>query len=397
MITLLLMAGGCAPKTIEISRAVSEHPFPTAGLLRLEAGELRPLNDADFLALVGEVDYLLLGEGHAVACDHLAQAAVLRLLDQEGRNWALGLEMLSDDKQPALDKVNRNPEVALTDIARLESELEWARVWGYPFSLYKPVLQAALEQGMSLHALNVSRRVLDILRQEGLQGVSFEERSRLPEEFIPPMEDQQQALETIFSLHQDFMGRGKSGDTESNKKRLERFLLVQSVWDTSMAGAAIGARQATGRPVAILAGAGHVENGWGIAHRLRTLEPDARVLLVLPWRGGESPNPQEADVFYFCPESFSNRLGMKLVWKDEPAGALIEAVEPGTTASRADLRPGDIIQAVAGVPVESLSGLHVAAIKARKSKEPLRLRILRKGYVLNVTALLPPRENDTVK
>jgi uncharacterized iron-regulated protein len=401
VILFLLLGAGCAPKSSVMpepaSGQASGQAFPATGLLRLEAEEPRPLSDADFLALIREVDYLLLGEGHAVACDHLAQAAVLRLLEQESRTWALGLEMLSQDRQPVLDQINANPGPASADVTLLEQQLEWAKVWGYPFSLYAPVLEAALEQGMTLHALNVSRPVLDILRGEGLQGLSAEERSRLPREFIPPMQEQEKALEMVFSLHQDFMGGGMSVDPDSMKRRLERFFLVQSIWDTAMAVAAITVRQGTGRPVAILAGAGHVENGWGIAHRLRTLEPAARVLLVLPWRGGDPPKPQEADVFYFCPESFSSRLGMKLVWQEEPAGALVEAVEQESVAGRADLRPGDVIQTAADAPLESLSELHIAAIKARQTSDPLRLRVLRQGYVLNVTVPLPSRQDRTTK
>lgn len=388
LVITLLLAVGCAPKAGVLSEPASKQLFPATGLLRLEAGELRPLADEDFLALVREVDYLLLGEGHAVACDHLAQAAVLRLLEHEGRSWALGMEMLSQEKQPVLDQINANPGPARADVTLLEQELEWAKVWGFSFSLYAPLLEAALEQGMTLHALNVSRPVLGVLRSKGLQGLSAEERSKLPREFIPPMQEQEKALEMVFSLHQDFMGGGSSADPDRRKKLLERFFLVQSIWDTAMALAAKDVRQGTGRPVAILAGAGHVENGWGIAHRLHTLAPDARVLLVLPWRGGDPPKPQEADVFYYCPESFSSRLGMKLVWQEEPAGALVEAVEQDSVAGRADLRPDDVIQAAADAPVVSLSGLHIAAIKARKAKEPLRLRILRQGYVLNVTVPL---------
>lgn len=397
LVIALLLAVGCAPRSRVLPEPASTQPFPAAGLLRLEAGELRPLADADFLALVRNADYLLLGEGHAVACDHLAQADVLRLLEHEGRSWALGLEMLSQDKQPVLDRINANPGPARADVTLLEQELEWTKIWGFPFSLYAPVLEAALEQGMSLHALNVSRQVLGILRSEGPGGLSAEERSKLPGEFIPPLQEQEKALEKMFSLHQDFMGGGSKTDTDSRNERLQRFFLVQSIWDTAMAGAALAVRQATGRPVAILAGAGHVENGWGIAHRLRTLEPDARILLLLPWRGGDPPKPQEADVFYFCPESFSSRLGMKLLWQEEPAGALVEAVEQDSVAGRADLRPGDLIIAVAGTTVESLSGLHIAAIKARQGNEPLRLRVLRKGYVLDIKTPLPPREDKDAK
>jgi len=56
------------------------------------------------------------------------------------------------------------------------------------------------------------------------------------------------------------------------ERAFARFQLVQSLWDTAMAENAVAVRVRTGRPVIVLSGSGHVDNGWGVAHRLATLE-----------------------------------------------------------------------------------------------------------------------------
>ena len=45
------------------------------------------------------------------------------------------------------------------------------------------------------------------------------------------------------------------------------------------------------------------------ASRLAAADPGASVLLVLPWRGGERPDPTASRMVYFCPEGLPASLG----------------------------------------------------------------------------------------
>lgn len=356
-------------------------------LLRLQQDSLQPLSDADFKRLAAEADYVLLGEGHTVACDHEVQARMLELLAQQGRKWAVGLEMLGADQQFRLDAVNRQAKRLLEDQEALQRELEWDRNWGYGFDLYAPVLNAALRLDMPLVALNVPKGLLKELRRKGREGLSAEQNKWLPQEIILPMEAQKESLRQVFTLHQEFMA-GKKGDPDALDQRLQRFFLVQSIWDTAMASRAAELHEELQRPVAIIVGSGHVENGWGIAHRLRTLQPEARVLLVMPWRGGEPPQPQLGDIHYYCPESVTTPQGLTLSWQVENNGegyALVEAVSSDSLAARADLRPGDAILEADDRALGSLGGLHLAAVTAKRKQRDLRLLIRRNGYRLNLT------------
>ena len=91
-----------------------------------------------------------------------------------------------------------------------------------------------------------------------------------------------------------------------------------------MAEEAFFLRARTGRLVAVLAGVAHVEYGWGIAHRLSLLDPDARVLLILPFFDRQ-PNPASGDIFYYSPRQDRARHEITLVQRQ---GALMTEAVP---------------------------------------------------------------------
>jgi uncharacterized iron-regulated protein len=178
-------------------------------------------------------------------------------------------------------------------------------------------------------------------------------------------------------------------DAAPARDPFENFVTVQSLWDTQMAARALYARAASGRPVAVVAGAGHVANGWGIARRLAVLDPSAKVVLVVPWRGGEAPDAEAAPYFFACPAAQKSRLGMTLT-QDQPAPGkpaalpLVTAVAPGSPAAKAGLLPGDAVMAAGGHPAENLSVLHKAAIEAVKDGKALSLAVSRAGETLSI-------------
>jgi serine protease Do len=70
-----------------------------------------------------------------------------------------------------------------------------------------------------------------------------------------------------------------------------------------------------------------------------------------------------------------------------PAGALVSQVEPGSPAAAAGLRPGDVITAVEGQPVEASGDLPVL-IGQRKPGERVQLQVWREGRAVEVRAEL---------
>ena len=209
------------------------------------------LSPDEAAAMARGADYVLLGEGHSSPCDHTAQEVLLRALAKGPNPPVVGLEMVPVEKQSVLDAFNRG-EISLEG---LPEELGWEDGWGYPFALYAPVFAAARDGGLPVAALNLPFK-LARKAGDGLELLSAEERSRLPEEIIPPPAEQEEMLMATLAMHM-------SNETESPAaKRVERFFLIQSVWDTQMAERAAELRREYGRPVALVVGSGHVEYGW---------------------------------------------------------------------------------------------------------------------------------------
>ncbi len=316
------------------------------------------------LAAVGvQTDFILVGEGHKNECDHGVQARVVEAMALSPRPPAVALEMVAVDRQAVLDDflAGRVP------LSGLAEALDWKDRWGYGFEMYRPVFELALKHKLPLFALNVRPDVIRKVSRDGLESLSPEEAAELPSPVIPQPKEQEQFLLEAMRLHK---GREQAGPAEA-----ERFMLVQSIWDTQMAMRSIMARRRFERPVVVLAGMGHVENGWGIASRLRKLDPAASFLLMAPWRGVGNFTPAAADSFFFCPNSYKSKLGMALAETDD--GLLVTEVERASRADVAGLRPGDLVLAIQGLPAQSLGTLHDAGAKAYEAKQPLKLTVRR--------------------
>ena len=406
----LLAATGCAVKSGEnIGASGARSPSRAAVFVVQPDAQGRDaavgLDAAAFAGRAGAADYILIGEGHTVACDHGVQARLLEILARTCRPPALGLEMIGADRQEILDRFFNTSgagapvRAAAATLAALANDLDWPQTWGHSFELYAPIFRVALAARLPVYGLNIPPKVMAAFRKSGVGGLSAEQKKFLPRQVVPPAEAQKKALGEEFERHAAMMRSKKSAEKTvasglgalkspaGQAEARERFFHVQSLWDSKMAERAVEVRQATGRPVVVLAGAAHVENGWGIAHRLRTLDPHARVLLIAPWRGGKLPGVDNADVFFFCADEHKSRLGFTVEWReDAPSGAVavVTSVAPGTRADKAGLAEHDAIVAAGGKPLAGLADLHVAAIQAKTAGKNLALTLLRSGKRLEV-------------
>jgi len=323
----------------------------------------------DFLALDGSrlslqtvveglegADYVVIGEGHTNACDHKMQQALLQGLSRNGRPLSLGLEMIGVDKQPVLDDFGKGQ----VRVEALEEELDWKKRWGYPFELFRGHFELAEKRCLPVAGINVPPDVVRKVSEEGVEKLDSLEASYMPEEVVMPPQEQRDSLMEVLALHE--------GGDEADEERAERFLYIQSVWDSMMAEQAVKLRARYDWPVVLVAGGGHVEYGWGIPDRIRRLDPDAVVMTVMPWRGREY-DPDAADYSFYCPSSYESRLGATLV--RGARGVYVESVKRDSRAYRSGLRPNMVIVKAQGIPVKELFDIHRAGKKAHDNDASL--------------------------
>ncbi len=389
LVFCLLLTGGCAT----VQPPVSHVPIPAASqssadmemnlpepgtFVRAESKTpvgFAPITHKDLLALAQSADYILLGEVHTNACDHAAQAAFLDMLGQAGIPIAVGLEMVPQSQQAPLNDFNNGR----LSVDQVPDTLHWEEIWGYDFTLYRPIFENAALHGQRLYGLNLPQGLARKYGKVGLEGLSSEERAFLPDPIITAPEAQRNMLEEHFKAHMSFLKK-----TE-NAPNLDRFIRVQSAWDTTMASQAARLHASTHLPVAVIVGNGHVEFGYGIAHRLKTLDPQGRVLLVLPWRGHDNPDPNEGDVFFYCPMLHSSRLGYTLSEIDNSLHVV--SVASHSPADQAGLMANDVIVRANSISITSLRDLHAAAIASSKKEQPLVYTVRRGSELVDVTIL----------
>lgn len=444
LLALAMLGAGCAKRAPGTPPVAPESLVDAAGA---------PLAPAAFAAELAGADYLLLGEEHPNPCDHQAQAAVIRRLAAVGVLPAIGLEMVPADYQGVLDAFNAGTLPLAELPSRLDWKTTWgfdfelyapifqaAQEYKLPvYALNAPKGLARKVGRQGLDALTPAERaslpgailppapaqveeLRELFAQHGAMRKAAPQENAKPEsppkataapqaQTAPGDIAAPQAVRDAVPQAKASPGDAAAPPTAKNvaaprakakasakpaapnaapaRDPFDNFVTVQSLWDTQMAARALYARAVSGRPVAVIAGAGHVANGWGIARRLAVLDPSAKVVLVMPWRGGEAPDAEAAPYFFACPAAQKSRLGMTLT-QDQPAPGkpaalpLVTAVAPGSPAAKAGLLPGDAVVAAGGHPADTLSVLHKAAIEAVKDGKALSLTVSRAGETLAI-------------
>jgi uncharacterized iron-regulated protein len=223
--------------------AVERAALPYHGV---RARDGQTLTASELMDELSQMDAICVGENHPNPHDHFAQLSVLRELvargRSKGRELGLGLEMLDLTAQEALD------EYAAKDIGErtLIEQSEWKQRWGYPFALYRPMLDHARDNGVGLIALNVPRELTRQVAKQGVLALPEETRKTLPE-----MDFGNAAHRKHFddAMRQHPHGHGSP----------ENMYAAQVLWDETMAAAAAAwlAERAPARQVVVLAGHGH--------------------------------------------------------------------------------------------------------------------------------------------
>lgn len=162
----LLATGGCAG------------PMLTAGDAGLDgriwdvrAGRYLPREEA--LTRVRDARLLLLGETHDNAWHHRIQAELLDALLAAGRRPALVMEQFDTEHQAAMDAARRD-RVDANGLARTGQ----FNMRGWEWAFYKPLVEAAIANGLPVLAANLSRNAARELVRAGGAGVEVPEALR---------------------------------------------------------------------------------------------------------------------------------------------------------------------------------------------------------------------------
>ncbi len=210
-----------------------------------------------------QADYLLLGEVHDNADGHALRLHWLQRLG-EGSARVLAMEQLDADHQSALDQAVSAWQSAAEQerSVRAVAEAGGFDFKGWKWALYEPVLRWALEHQWPIAATNVSRKSLGAMLQNP--------QAESPEPLHWSQLQRQNLMQEVRDGHCNLLP----------EEEVTRMAAAQRMRDATMARALVHWHQASGLPVVMLAGNGHLRNDLAVPVWLRQLDPQAGVYTV---------------------------------------------------------------------------------------------------------------------
>jgi uncharacterized iron-regulated protein len=214
----------------------------------------------DILAQLAQADVVYLGENHDSVAEHQAQLEIITALYQKNSQIALALEMFQRSFQPVLDRYLAG-EISET---QLREQTEYDQRWGFDWEYYAPILRFAKAHNLPIIALNTPTEITRKVASEGLESLSGEDFRYIPPVAEIDLNNQayRQMLQNTYSNH--------AHNGHGNSDGFDNFFAAQVLWDETMADAIARFYQANpDYQIIVLAGQGHIINGYGIPDRVK--------------------------------------------------------------------------------------------------------------------------------
>lgn len=358
-------------------------PRPTFPL-PLRAGEIietatgRIIDWNQLAARLSKVAIVYVGETHTSVEDHRVQLEILKRLSRGGGCVRLGMEMVPAEAQPVLDRYIAG-EMSEREFLK---EVRWDEVWGFPYSLYKGLIDWQKRRRMPVAGLNAPNSIVRKIARHGLGSLTTAQRSRVARVFHLDDPADRERVEKAFKAHGKF-----------EIKDFQSFFEAQLAWEETMAQTLARLLDRSDCQILVILGKGHINKRYGVPHLTLLRRPNTTFCTVVPLPLDSPPDkitPNLADYVVITGKSkpvHHPRLGVLLEPAASGAGVRIAAVLPGTPAAAAHLQKGDIILSIDGVPVKTARDVLRALGEAGTT---CRLLLRRNNAPLTVALPLPP-------
>mgnify|MGYP006278832871 FL=1 len=275
-----------APPTAEI-RGVQAR-FRLGDIVALHQGERVAFEP--FVARLAPHDLVYVGEVHDQAEHHLIQVQILQALMACCGPVDVAMEFFRTPQQDILDRYLAGE---MTESEFLEAA-DWNRSWGFPYHLYRPLLNLAREHGSRILAINVPRELVRKVARKGLAGLTPEERDRLPRK-----------IDLTNEAHRDYVREAYLLHDRQGVPNFQFFYEAQCVYEEVMADNLSAYFENAGRhhrKLVAFTGNGHLEFRFGIPNRVQERTPVSAVT-ILPYPLVENTSiPSEiADFVWLTP------------------------------------------------------------------------------------------------
>ncbi|MFZ0927095.1 MAG: ChaN family lipoprotein [Syntrophobacteraceae bacterium] len=306
----------------------------------------------ELIAKLSDAAIVYVGETHTSEEDHKVQLEVLKKLSQGGRCVELAMEMFPEEAQPLLDRYLRGQ----MDEEDFLKEVRWQDVWGFPYSLYRGLIDWQKEKHMPVLGINAPIEVVRKIGRNGLDSLTPDERSRVARDFHLDDPANRLRVRKEYTAHE-----------KDAIKDFESFFEAQLAWEETMAQTLAQRLEHTAGKckIVVAIGQGHINGRLGVPYLTRLRKPhEYRTIAPVPIDYPYStldPNLADYVVITDKSEQFHRpRLGVTIQPAASGRGVEILGILPGAPAAESDLRKGDIILSVNGSPVKTVEELQQA-------------------------------------
>jgi uncharacterized iron-regulated protein len=382
---------GCVKKTL-LPPWVSKIPVTKTSVGPEEIFRLPDGDPIPFLHLLEDINktrVIFVGESHDQIAHHQIQVKLIQDLVKKGKDVVVAMEMFESSQQPILDRWSQG---LLTEEEFLK-EIQWDTTWGMDYELYKGILDEAKGHRLKVIALNVQRDLVRKVAQSGIEGLSPEDKKKLPK------------MDLTDQSHRAYIKSIYKGHQGGSAKGFKKFYEAQSLWDESMAETLsefLRSHEGEQKTVLVFVGSGHLIYGFGIPKRFYRRTPiPYQTIILKAWKEKidddftftEATSPL-ANFLWITqpnpPEKKQPRIGVILKQqKEDQKGLWIEKVIPDSPAEKAGLLPGDQFFSVEGKAITTVKDIHHALAEKGWGND-ITFTILREGLKKEITVTLPP-------
>lgn len=291
---------------------------------------------------------IYVGETHDQYAHHQNQLAVIKTLTEDGKQIAVGLEMIQKPFQKYLDQY-----VAGTiDEKKMLIATEYYDRWRFDFRLYRPIFQYARDHKIPLVALNTPQELTEKVADKGIMNLSDEDKKLIPVPFEYTGGDYRDRLYDIFMQH--------------NNSNFENFYEAQLLWDETMAQSAYEYMQANpNRMMVIVAGNGHIRYKSAIPERLfRRNQLNYYTILQ------DEDDVKGIGDYVLYPDALKYQHSPKLgVALDDGKELVVKEVVKDSAAEKAGIKKDDVIISYNGTQTAKFSDLKLGLLYSDTDKD----------------------------
>jgi len=342
---------GCAT----IPRFPLEDPYGT--LKRAKEGEIVhvptgiKVTKAQLLDMIADSRAIYVGETHDNVRAHQIQLEIIKgLAERFPGKVAVGMEVFQRPYQEVMDHWSRG-ELSEREFLKRSG---WYSNWGMDYGYYRPILEYIREGHIPLLALNAPADLVKEVGRRGLDGLSKVWQNKLPN------------MDLSDSQHRKLVEAFYQAHPPTSAQSFEAFYQVYVLWDETMAETVanyLATEEGRHKKVVVLAGGNHIRYGLGIPRRaFRRLPLAYTIVLPMEVSIPEDKKDRLMDVnlpdIPLAPADFywmvayedlkRKRVRLGLMFEESNGNLKVTKVMSGSVASKAGIRPGDILVSIDG-------------------------------------------------